>query len=83
MNDIRLCGICGKHFTAHSYQQKYCSDGCKYNAQLIHSRVNDKVRRERKKAERNRPKKKTMAEIEREAYLAGMSYGQYVAKMGL
>ncbi len=78
---MRLCDECGQPLTdsAKKYT-RYC-DACKrkHKAAAAKKRAEYwKVRREM--AELEKPVK-TIAEIQREAQAAGMSYGQYVASL--
>lgn len=68
------CAYCGKQFTS-SIKKKYCSVDCRERL----------YRQERKKA-RKKPKSKnfkSLVEVAIASREAGLSYGQYVAKMGL
>ena len=86
----KVCVICGKELTG--TQTKYCSEECRYKAQL--DRQRDRYEQEYKstmtetqekqKKKRGRPKKKlTAAEIETMARAEGTTYGKIVAKYGL
>ena len=86
----KVCVICGKELTG--TQTKYCSEECRYKAQLDRQRgryeqeykstMTETVEKQKKK--RGRPKKGlTAAEIETMARAEGTTYGLIVAKYGL
>ena len=80
----KKCGVCGKEFDGWNKNQRYCSDACKNEAHRQRGeiyRANARLKEEQKKAEAN--KKKALEEIATAARNAGMTYGQYVARMGL
>ena len=85
MNRERKCGICGKTFIASKANIKYCCDKCRYEAISIKNIEIRKSKSENKKASRKKKKDNQQAiiDIAVEAKKAGMSYGQYVARMGL
>lgn len=87
MSDIiRTCKYCGKEFTVmKTGGKKYCSKECQkeINKSLASERwynsYKGKRRREREKKKETTPKKmESIAEIQRKARAAGMSYGKYV-----
>ena len=73
MRKSRLCKWCGKYYIPEVNGQLYCKPEC----------------REKSYGQRHQGKKKKksnmdeIAEIDAAARRAGMTYGQYVAKMGL
>ena len=83
------CEVCGKIFLTAYVRQVTCSMECKYERTKMLARENDRQRREairngthpslRKKAKQK--KVATVEEIQREAREAGMSYGQYMARL--
>ena len=85
MKELKKCVICGKSFKSEKYNAKYCSETCKDKGRRAITKENDRIKRERaakaRKARNN--SKKPLINIAAEAKGAGMSYGQYVAKMGL
>lgn len=85
MAEERICAICGKTFIAGKYNAKYCSVECQDEGRRNHDKKNRKAGQERKKEERKSKKKrqKALVDIAVEAKKAGMTYGQYVARMGL
>ena len=69
----RKCVFCGKEFESIYAYTKYCSRACNNKANKA----------ERKAAKNNIVKMQSAGEIDRLARAAGLSYGMYVAKMGL
>lgn len=78
-NKVKICEICGQPFLAYRNSQLYCSQPCRKRA--AYNRLKDiyPVHKEQKKEKR----KSQVAEINRLAREAGMSYGQYTAKIFL
>ena len=77
----KTCAICGKEFLAQRITKICCSTDCskKRNNEMVKS-IQKKARSQKSK----KPKKKeTLSEIAVKARKAGMTYGQYVAMMGL
>ena len=78
MQEIRKCEYCQNEFIATRSNAKFCSAACRYYGTL---------KQEKKKRSDSPPSKKdtsqTFVEIAVAARKAGMSYGKYVAKMGL
>lgn len=78
VNGTRKCEICGKVFNLISYNQQYCGEKCKREANSI-------LRRERYRAEKlnaqTKPKHDTLSEVARKANAMGLTYGKYVAMM--
>lgn len=78
--EVKKCAVCGKHFITNRSRVVCCSPECqKKRDKELQSAANRKYvsQKETKK------KEKTLAELSVEARAAGMTYGQYVAKMGL
>lgn len=75
---IKVCEWCSREYIAQKHNQRFCSKSCK----MLHD-MDEREQRIKEKAEK--PKRKTkMSELSRIQMLAeaaGMSYGQYVAKM--
>jgi len=68
----RTCPICGTRFVTDIGQQKYCDAECKEKAyHAAQQRYRD----------RQKKKKGTLDDVVRAADAAGLSYGQYVARM--
>lgn len=80
MRDFRRCAVCNKLYIATRQNAKYCSADCRLEGTYAMKRTY-KERKEQKA----KPKKlkKSITDIAVEARQAGMTYGQYVAKMGL
>lgn len=89
MTEIRICAVCGKSFEAHRETEVCCSKECKdeRRREQIRSYRRDKAQEkkfeEQKKKKQVSRNKNSLTEIAIEARKAGMTYGQYVAKMGL
>ena len=85
MRELRKCVICGKEYITSIYNSKYCSEECKMQGIRALNKINDRAKRERRMAERvaRENSHKPLIDIAVEAKKAGMSYGQYVARMGL
>lgn len=75
---VRLCEICKQPFLAYRSNQLYCSKPCANRAAYLRLRNIYPVHTEQKKKEK---RKSQVAEINRLAREAGMSYGQYTAKI--
>lgn len=75
VNGTRECEICGKVFYLISYNQRYCGEKCKREANSI-------LRRQRYLAEKlnaqTKPKHDTLSEVARKANAMGLTYGQYM-----
>ena len=68
----RTCPICGTRFVTDIAQQKYCDAECKEKAyHAAQQRYRDKKKK----------KKTTLDDTVRAADAAGLTYGQYVARM--
>ena len=79
-NKVKICEICKEPFLAKKGSQIYCSVPCRNRATYLRYRDTYSVHTEQKK----KPKRKSqVAEINRLAREAGMSYGQYTAKIFL
>lgn len=75
VNGTRKCEICGKVFNLISYNQRYCGEKCKREANSI-------LRHERYQAEKlnaqTKTKHDTLSEVARKASALGLTYGQYM-----
>lgn len=81
---VKKCEICGKLFDAWNKAQKFCSDECRYKNKLQQGAVFREVYKAQEKKQKTRKKQKmTLAQVAVAATQAGMTYGEYVAKMGL
>lgn len=87
MKEVRRCKICQKHFIANRSNMIYCSSKCRETGKRLQikewiseDRAKDKAPQKDKK-----PKEKplSIAEINARALAEGLSYGKYVAKMGI
>lgn len=78
MKITKNCALCGKPFTAVTANSKYCSNKCyrTMNREMSASWKKEQVTKPKK-----RKKDKTIVDLAVEARKAGMTYGQYVAKM--
>lgn len=73
----RKCAVCGKTFQAANNAVKLCSEECR--RRRSRERYDECIRRsESRKPRRNTLKKRSLADVEREARAAGKSYGSYV-----
>ena len=71
----KTCKICGNEYETAAHNQKYCGDECRA-AQKTKNYMPMKMSAYKKRA-------KDLNDIATEARKAGMTYGQYVAQMGL
>lgn len=78
VNGTKECEICGKVFALISYNQRYCGEKCKREANSI-------LRHERYLAEKlnaqTKPKHDTLSEVARKANAMGLTYGQYMTRL--
>lgn len=81
MREYRLCVVCNNPYVATRIDSKTCSKVCSKQWNKISSKMANEKAREQKKQEKK--KKMMVNDIAVEARKAGMTYGQYVAKMGL
>jgi ribosomal protein L37E len=72
----RLCRRCGNEFQTTHNSKMYCSDRCYRDAQ-------NSRKREETQSRKKQRKNVTLIDLTVEARKHGMSYGQYVARMGL
>lgn len=79
----RYCKCCGKPFETIYIAAKYCGESCRVDSQRREKMERQRERRKMEKAEKEKTKSATIVSIDAEARKAGMSYGQYVAKMGI
>ncbi len=81
---VKTCEICGKQFGAWNKRQKFCSDECRDKHKMQQSAMFREIYKEQKQQRKAEKKKKpSLADIAVAARQAGMTYGQYVAKMGI
>ena len=75
---ILQCAMCGREYITTAPKSKYCSYECKYAADRVRE-----VEKRKKRRERMAPREttKSVAQIDKLAKKAGMTYGEYVAKM--
>lgn len=71
----KICKLCGREFITTKKTQVYCDKRCTDKANKLASCERKKA----KAAEKNKPKRCTIADINEAARAAGMSYGKYVA----
>lgn len=74
------CEICGKVFSTNKSLKVTCSPECNKERHKLLVRANNRTRSEKRKS-RKKPRQnkvETLAEVQRKARAAGMSYGQYV-----
>ena len=85
MREVKICTVCGKKFIATRTNAKYCDAKCLKIGTAETSKIAKeklKTKKDAERAKQNR-KKESLASIAVAARQAGMTYGQYVAKMGL
>lgn len=75
VNGSRKCEICGEVFNRISYNQRYCGEKCKREANILRSR--EKRRTEKLNAQ-TKTKHDTLSEVARKANAMGLTYGQYM-----
>ena len=78
VNGSRKCEICGEVFNRISYNQRYCGEKCKREANILRSR--EKRRTEKLNAQ-TKTKHETLSEVAARARDAGMTYGQYMVSL--
>ncbi|MPM99468.1 hypothetical protein SDC9_146659 [bioreactor metagenome] len=80
-----VCPICGKAFAATSNNSKFCGPACKLENGRRYAREYERQARADGRCNPLNLKRPTYSiqEIGRAAQAAGMSYGDYVAKVGL
>ncbi|MBO5068993.1 MAG: hypothetical protein J6C37_01315 [Roseburia sp.] len=78
--EVKKCSICGKHFITNKSRVVCCSPECQKKR---NKEIQNEARRKYVSQKEPKKKKKTLEEISVEARAAGMTYGQYVAQMGL
>lgn len=77
----KICDRCGKQFYGCRHDVRYCSDECLKEATKDRAKELRQIRHEAKRVRRE--KQQSITQIAIKARQAGMTYGQYVAKMGL
>lgn len=71
----KKCKYCGKEFNSTKNDRRYCSDECRKKSQL-------EMSKKRRKGAHIKKPNAAVVDIAVKARAAGMTYGQYVAKMG-
>lgn len=71
----KKCKYCGKEFNSTKNDRRYCSDECRKKSQL-------EMSKKRRKGAHIKKPNAAVVDIAVKAREAGMTYGQYVAKMG-
>ena len=79
----KKCNFCMKDFTAEYFSSIYCCRECRKESEKQRRLTYKRNRKSNKKNVVEKSKKPTIAEISNAANMANMTYGQYVAKMGL
>lgn len=83
MKEVKKCEECQQYFVSYRANSVCCSKECSYKRRL---RLMAESKEEIKPKKKPRTKKsniKSITDIAVEARKVGMTYGQYVAKMGL
>lgn len=81
MKLTKRCTICGQPYVTTNINAKYCSDDCRKAGTR---EINRQARAEqREKEEKRKNSQQCIIDIAVLARQAGMTYGQYVSKMGL
>lgn len=89
MKKIKKCDICSKEYLATSERRRYCSDPCRKEANRRNIRERNRQRAEKAKESvlievpEKKKKEMSLTEMAAAARKAGMTYGQYMAKMEL
>lgn len=79
----KICLFCSKQFESEQPRAAYCSDDCRRFSNEIVCKESKEKRKINKELERHKKNVAAISKINAEAKQAGMSYGKYVAKMGL
>ena len=83
MQFVRKCNICDKLFVAQRKNASFCSYECKKVNCINYNKKQKEIEKAKRAEKRNKIPHKYLLDIDKAAKLAGMTYGQYVAKMGL
>lgn len=85
MKETKKCENCGKIFASYKPQHIFCNPECKKEATTKKRKERRMLEQQMEKEQPTKTKKKVNAieDIANAASRAGMTYGQYVAKMGL
>lgn len=86
MQKERTCKHCGKVFVPKNNKQTYCDPICRIEhnkAILLNKRKEEGTERSCKPYRKVKKTNQSLRDIDAEAKAAGMTYGKYVAKMGL
>ena len=80
---IKVCKWCNKKFTAKKLNQEYCCKACGQEGKRKYQREYEANKKSKSKETEKKPKKKVNAitDIAIAARAAGMTYGEYVAKV--
>lgn len=90
VNGERVCGVCGKVFQIHTWNQKYCSEECSHYAEREHNIMRKRLNRERnnaaqraktkaKREAKDKPKPaESLSDVAQKARGLGLTYGQYM-----
>lgn len=80
---IKRCKWCQKKFSTTKLNQEYCGKECAHNGKLKYQREYEAKRKATKEKTPKKPKKKSdgITDIAVAARAAGMTYGEYVAKV--
>lgn len=81
MQEIINCAMCGKSFVATRRNAKYCGEICLLAGRAALARKYSENAKDRKAMRKKQ--RQSITDIAVAARHAGMTYGQYVAKMGL
>lgn len=80
----KKCAVCGNEFMGWNKKQKFCGEECKRKNELRMGEIyRERARLKTKENKTVQKKKQALNDISMAARNAGMTYGQYVARMGL
>lgn len=77
---MMICQECGAVIPQTDKRRRYC-DSCVHTHKLAAAKRRAEEHKAKKESVQPKPVVKSIAEIQREARAAGMSYGQYVASL--
>lgn len=85
MKEVRKCVVCSKAFVATRENTICCSEPCKKKRRLQVAAQQRKIaaQKSERAKEKKEKKQRSITDIAVAARHAGMTYGQYVARMGL
>lgn len=80
---IKVCKWCKKKFSTTKLNQDYCGKECAHNGKLKYQREYEAKKKAAKGKTNKKPKKKSdgITDIAVAARAAGMTYGEYVARV--